>query len=89
MAKKAKKVVKKPVVEKVEKKKIPLWKWIVVLIPLIVGIMWAISLISLRNQIPLVYEGASPGSVNSLLVLVLLFIVSYGTFVFMRMVKEQ
>ncbi|MBW2989772.1 hypothetical protein KY358_05650 [Candidatus Woesearchaeota archaeon] len=65
-------------------RRITLWKWIVISIPLVVGIMWAISILSVYNEIPVVYEQASPSGVNMLLVLIFIFIASYGAFVFMR-----
>lgn len=82
MAKRAKKIIKQP-----KKKKIALWRLIVLLTPLIVGIMWAISILSVYNEIPIIYEQASPSNVNTLLFLILLFIISYGTFLFIRLTK--
>jgi len=84
MAKRIKKLEKEPkkISEKAPiKKKIPLWRWIIIAIPLIVGIMWAISIIAAYNEIPIVYEQASPTGVKSLLSLIFVFIVSYGAFV--------
>ncbi len=88
MAKKAKRAVKRTKkVIKAPKKNIILWKWIIILLPLIVAILWVIAILSAREQIPLVYEQASPEGVSALLILILLFIVSYGTFAFMTFRK--
>jgi hypothetical protein len=91
MAKKTKKTVKKSrkVIKQVEepKKKIVLWRWIIVSIPLIVGVMWAISILSVHNELPIIYEQTSPGDINTLLGLIFTFIVSYGAFVFIQFKK--
>lgn len=73
---------------KIMKKKTPAWKLIVISIPLIVSVMWAVSIISVYNELPLVYEQASPRNVNTLLILIITFIISYGVFIFMRFRKH-
>ena len=91
MAKKTKKTIKKVGKTKekaVKKRKIVLWRWIVILIPLLVGIMWLVSLLLVKEEIPIVYEQASPSSVQSLLSLIGVFIVSYGTFVVIEFRKD-
>lgn len=65
------------------KKKIVLWRWIIILIPLIVAVMWAIALLIAYDDLPLVYEKASPASVKTLLSLIFSFILTYGAFAFM------
>ena len=69
-------------------KQTPAWKLIVISTPLIVAVMWAVSIISVYNELPLVYEHASPGNVNTLLILIITFIISYGTFIFIRFKKK-
>ena len=69
------------------KKHIKLWAWIVISIPIIVAIIWAINIMSTYNEIPLVYEQASPGSIKAVLVLIFTFILSYSAFVFMEFKK--
>lgn len=83
MAKKPKRInrSKKP------KKHIKLWAWIIISIPIIVAIVWAISIIATYRQIPLVYEQASPSGIKTVLGLIFTFIVSYGAFVFMEFKK--
>jgi len=81
MAKKAKK--------KIAKKKIVLWRWIIILIPLIIAIVWVITLISTYKEIPLIYEQASPTGILTLLSLIFVFIVSYGAFVFMEFKRNM
>ena len=83
MAKKHKKINS----SKKRRKHIKLWAWIVISIPIIVAIVWAISIIATYRQIPLVYEQASPSSIKTVLGLVFTFIVSYGAFVFIEFKK--
>jgi len=81
MAKKAKK--------KIKKTKIVLWRWIIIAIPLIVALMWAIILIFVYNDIPIVYENASPSGVKTLIGLIVLFIIAYGSFFFLELRKSR
>jgi hypothetical protein len=62
-------------------RKRPLWIWIIILIPLIVAIMWVISILSVYRQIAVVYEQSSPTGVNTLLGLIFSFIITYSAFV--------
>ena len=81
MAKKAKK--------KIKKTKIVLWRWIIIAIPLIVALMWAIILIFVYNDIRIVYENASPSGVKTLIGLIVLFIIAYGSFFFLELRKSR
>lgn len=81
MAKKAKKAKPR---KKTVKKDIILWKWIVIVIPLIVGLMWLVTIMLSYHDIPVIYEQASPTGIMSLLGLIFIFIISYGAFVFIE-----
>ncbi|MBU1005829.1 MAG: hypothetical protein KJ561_08405 [Nanoarchaeota archaeon] len=83
MAKKPKRVNR----SKKSKKHIKLWAWIVISIPIVVAVIWAISIITTYRQLPLVYEQASPSSIKTVLALIFTFIISYGAFVFMEFKK--
>jgi len=92
MAKKkpAKKHAKKAKVAATPTKKTMPWhKWVIISVPLIVGLVWLISLLSVYKKIPLVYAQASPTGVMSLIGLVFAFIVSYGAFVFIEFNKKM
>ena len=81
VAKKAKKQVNK---EQVKSKKILYWRWIVISVPLIVALMWAIMLIFAYKDIPVMYDQASPSGIATLISLIFTFIVSYGAFVLLE-----
>ena len=68
-------------------KHIRLWTWIIISIPLIIGILWAVSILYSYDDLPLAYEQASPSSIKTVLGLIFTFIVSYGAFVFMEFKK--
>ncbi len=66
------------------KRKFPLWLRLIISIPLVVSIMWTVMILSVYNEIPLVYEQASPSGINTLLILIVSFAVSYGAFIFIE-----
>ncbi|MBW2974962.1 hypothetical protein KY366_04560 [Candidatus Woesearchaeota archaeon] len=68
--------------------KIALWKWVITSIPLVVSVVWAVSIIFTYNEIQVVYEQASPGGINTLLSLIFLFILCYGSFVVIEFRKR-
>ena len=65
-----------------------LWRWMIIVIPLVVGIIWIITLLISYNNLPILYEEASPSSILSLLGLIFIFVISYGAFVFMELKRN-